>query len=45
MNITVQIYSKKTGTDYSMSVLVAGGGHFTGIFGDSYPQLKAVQSG
>lgn len=43
MNITVQIYSKKTGTDYSMSVLVAGGGHFTGIFGDSYPQLKAVQ--
>lgn len=34
---------KKTGTDCSMSVLVAGGGHFTGIFGDSYPQLKAVQ--
>lgn len=45
MNITVQIYSKKTGTDYSMSVLVAGEGHFTGEFGHSHPQLKAVQSG
>ena len=34
---------KETGTDYSMSVLVAGEGHFTGEFGHSHPQLKAVQ--
>lgn len=26
-----------------MSVLVAGEGHFTGEFGHSHPQLKAVQ--
>lgn len=43
MNITVQIYSKKTGTDYSMSVLVERQINLSNIFIKNF--AKVVEFG